>query len=329
MANKSVLSGFVKQSEKQIKKNESGIEMIHYHEIGEAIKNRGLRNIEELAEDIREDGLEQNLVVRIVNNDLFIYELIAGHRRYNAMLLLIEQGHKEFEYMPCKVVELDNVEARRRNLLNNMQVDPLSPTEMMEAIQELKEYYELKKASGEKIPGRIRKLIANDLGLGSSTIGNYENIMKNAIPEVKEKLDEGSITLTTANEMSSLDDDEQLMFVENDTMDLKTIKDYKEEKKNVPVAGTNDDESNTFSEDEFDIDEDSISYDEDYEDDEDYIDNDHACEDVNVLSRKFSVMETAVNEFKSIFEKTEVSHEDKYRLLRLKNKLEDLLDLCM
>ncbi|MDF9825193.1 ParB family chromosome partitioning protein [Breznakia sp. PF5-3] len=226
----SVLEGFAKDLQKQAKSINHGIQNIHYEDITESVKNRTLRNIDELAEDILEDGLEHNLVVREVpDNTIYKYELIAGHRRFNAIKKLIGDGYKKFEYIPCKVVEATTRQARKRLLLNNIETDPLTNAEMIEAIAELKEIYEQEKAEGGKVPGRIRELIAKEVGLSSSQVGNYEKIINNAIPEVREKIEDGELTIGAAVELSSLNDEEQLMFIEDhDDLSLKTIKEYKE-----------------------------------------------------------------------------------------------------
>lgn len=207
----------------------NGIANIHYQKIKEASKNRGLRHIQELAEDIAEDGLDDNLVVRKIEDSTYEYELVAGHRRYNAILYNIKNGDMTYEYIPCKVTTMDDIDARRRLILNNYNADPLTEAEKLDTIEELRDIYRLKKENGEKIPGRIQNLIAKDIGLKKSQVGNYEKILNNAIPEVREKIAEG-MPISTAAELSSLNEEEQLMFVERkDCVDLRTIKEYKKE----------------------------------------------------------------------------------------------------
>lgn len=136
----------------------------------------------------------------------------------------------QYEYIPCKVVTIGELDARKRLILNNYQNDPLTPAEKLDAVEELKEIYRLKKESGEKISGRIQTIIAEELGLKKSQVGNYEKVINNAIPEVRELINEGEMTISAGAELSSLDDEEQLMFVENaDNFDIKTIKEFKSE----------------------------------------------------------------------------------------------------
>lgn len=242
----SILKDFAKDVVKETKKNETRIQMIHYHEIKEADKNRELRDIEGMAEDLLADGIEHNLLVRpIKDNDVYNYELVAGHRRFAAINMLIDQGHKEFKYVPCKIEEMDDLDAARRKILNNLQTDPYTPAEYLSCIEELRHVFNERKKQGIELKGRIRELIAEEVGLKSSQVGVYEKVINNAIPEVRKKIEEGELTISAAAELSSLDDEEQLMFIEeNDDLSLKTIKEHKQsqDKEIVPVSGTIDDE---------------------------------------------------------------------------------------
>ena len=59
-------------------------------------------DIEELAEYIKLNGLNHNLVVRKLDNGQF--ELISGERRYTALCKLVKEGNKTFALVPCKVI---------------------------------------------------------------------------------------------------------------------------------------------------------------------------------------------------------------------------------
>lgn len=227
----SILEGFTKGVVKETKKKDSGISMIYYQEIKEADHNRELRDIDAMVEDLATDGLEQNLVVRSLNdNDVYSYELIAGHRRFAAINILVKQGRKEFQYIPCKVIDVDVLDATRRKILNNLHNDPYTPAEMLTCIEELRYVFMEKKKQGMELKGRIRELIAEDIGLKKSQVGNYEKVINNAIPEVRKKVEDGELTISAAAELASLDDEEQLMFVsEHEDVSLKTIKEYREE----------------------------------------------------------------------------------------------------
>ena len=164
-----------------------------------------------------------------------------------------------YEYIPCKIVEVDDITARKRLILNNMQADPFSDAEKLEKIAELKEIYKELKASGQKIPGRIQKLIADDLGMSKSQVGNYEKILNNAIPEVREKIKDGDMTISAAAELSSMDDEQQQFIESNDNFDLKAVRQYKEELaedealENLYAAYDDDDEYEDIEDEDTDI----------------------------------------------------------------------------
>lgn len=237
---KSILGEFKKQDIKKMAfKNQ--IENIHYKKIKPAKKNRALRRIEELAEDIKADGLEENLVLRKIENAEYDYELVAGHRRYSAICLNIENGDKTYEYIPCKIQNYDELTARKRLILNNYHNDPLTTAEKLDAVEELKEILiEERKINPNGVHGRLQSIIANELGMKKSQVGNYEKIINNAIPEVREKIVEGDLTIKAAAELSSLDKEKQRSFINNkQDLDIKSIKKYKEKVEEiVPPGGT-------------------------------------------------------------------------------------------
>ena len=212
------------------------IENIHYTKIKRPNKNRELRRIDELAEDIREDGLENNLLVRKVEDDVYDVELIGGERRYSAIMKNIASGDMTYEYIPCKVVTMSDIDARKRLILNNMENDPLTNAEKLEAVEELKEIYRMKKAAGEKVPGRIQSIIAEEMGIKKSQVANYEKIINHASEPVRESIRKDELTIDAAVALVDLPDKDQRKFLaENDSYSKKAVDTYKAELKKQPV----------------------------------------------------------------------------------------------
>ena len=306
---KSILGSFGSVEPKKRELSRSDVELIYYKDIKVADRNRKIRNVEELAEDILEDGLEHNILVReLENNSTYKYEIIAGHRRFSAIGILIKKGHSEFEYIPCKVKRhMDDVDARRRLHLNNINQSGYTPSEMLDAIEELEEIYRLKKKQ-DGIPGRIQKLIADDINLSKSQVGNYQYIINNATPELRELIRKLELPLNVALEISTLDHENQLMFIENeDHIDLVTIKEYKEELNSKPRKSEN------FQNDEevgHDSEENKIvltnyaeeDYDQYYEDDNQYYDDteDTDLEEKQPTPKKLTLQEMSANASNSI-----------------------------
>lgn len=231
MAKKSILGEFMQSSAGKKLGFDNHIMNIHYTKIKRPQRNRELRRIDELAEDIREDGLENNLLVRKIENDRYEVELIGGERRYSAILRNIEHGDMTYEYIPCKVLTMSDIDARKRLILNNMENDPLTNAEKLEAVEELKEIYKAKKEAGENIPGRIQAIIASEMGLKKSQVANYEKILNHASEEVRESIRKEELPLDVAATLVDLDEEEQRRFLnEHDTYSKKAVESYKEAK---------------------------------------------------------------------------------------------------
>ena len=231
MAKKSILGEFMQSSAGKKLGFDNHIMNIHYTKIKRPQRNRELRRIDELAEDIREDGLENNLLVRKIEDDRYEVELIGGERRYSAILRNIEHGDMTYEYIPCKVLTMSDIDARKRLILNNMENDPLTNAEKLEAVEELKEIYKAKKEAGENIPGRIQTIIASEMGLKKSQIANYEKILNHASEEVRESIRKEELPLDAAATLVDLDEEEQRRFLnEYDTYSKKAVESYKEAK---------------------------------------------------------------------------------------------------
>ena len=231
MAKKSILGEFMQSSAGKKLGFDNHIKNIHYTKIKRPQRNRELRRIDELAEDIREDGLENNLLVRTIEDDRYEVELIGGERRYSAILRNIEHGDRTYEYIPCKVLTMSDIDARKRLILNNMENDPLTNAEKLEAVEELKEIYKAKKEAGENIPGRIQSIIASEMGLKKSQVANYEKILNHASEEVRESIRKEELPLDAAATLVDLDEEEQRRFLnEHDTYSKKAVESYKEAK---------------------------------------------------------------------------------------------------
>lgn len=228
------------------KKNKDDLQYIYYKDICPAPKNRDTGDITELAEDIAEDGLDHNLVLRKIDDEDFKYEIVAGHRRYLAICHNIKTGDSTYEYIPCKIKDYDDVDGLRRLHMNNINTKFYTPGEMLTAIEDLKEVYRIKKERGEKVPGRVQELIAKDIGLGKTQVGNYEKVINNAIAPVKDMIKNDEITLNEALEISEMDDENQMKFIEDadGEISLTTITEYKDtlEDKKVNLSLGLDDE---------------------------------------------------------------------------------------
>lgn len=180
----------------------------------------GIREVQELAASIKENGLMHNLVVRKRQDDT--YEIISGERRYRALKSL---GYKK---IPCQVKEnLSDLDAEIMLIQANSEQRELTPSEKMEGIKRLEAIYKQKRRNGEKLEGKTRDLIGKDLGLSGVQVGRYQKVDKGLIEPLKEKLDKDEITLTQAHTLSSLTKNEQNIIHEE--IKGMNVKEHKEE----------------------------------------------------------------------------------------------------
>ncbi|WP_300261620.1 ParB/RepB/Spo0J family partition protein [Clostridium sp.] len=234
------ISKNVKKVEEIEAKDNFKVEYIDIDNIKRNEKNfYDIVDVEELAEDIKLNGLNHNLVVRKLDNDQF--ELISGERRYTALSKLVKEGNKTFALVPCKVIEANDTDAEIILIQANAQTRELSEVEKLKQVQRLKELYKDKKAKGEKVPGKIREIIANDLKLSPTQVGRYEKINSSLIPELKTVLEKGNLTIANASEFANLSENNQKVILElinsnvnlskNEAIELKNkLKKVEEEK---------------------------------------------------------------------------------------------------
>lgn len=180
-----------------------------------------LNRIEELADTILGQGsVKENLIVTPLPEGN--YEIISGHRRAAAVRLLLQRGEKIPKSVPCLIQDYSNNDDKVLNLiLMNVTARRLSDAELWTSYEKVDAILKKKKEAGEKF-GRIRDTLAGYLGVSSSQIGKLQNIEKYATDKVKEAVSNGSISISTANQIARLDEKEQEAIV--DTQDVSKIK---------------------------------------------------------------------------------------------------------
>lgn len=181
-------------------------------------------DIDRLAEAIELSGIEQNLTVKPKAHGK--YEVIAGHRRRLAVLKLVGEGKEAYRKVPCRVrKESDHIKDRLTLILTNSTARELTDWEKVRQAKELKSVLqEYKKAlaeenrerpQGDKIKiGRIRALVADMLHTSETQIGRMEAIDKNLSGAFKEEMRKGNIGISTAHEISRLEESEQRKMYE-------------------------------------------------------------------------------------------------------------------
>lgn len=147
----------------------------------------------EITESIRLNGVDTPVIVRPVVEDDFDYELIAGGRRYRGAM----DAHGEDYEMPITVKDVDDGEARRIALTENIQRDNLSPAEEARDAAELL-----------GLQGGDRDVTARILGWSRATLDSRLALL-NCSTAVLDALSERKINIAHAELLAALSKENQ------------------------------------------------------------------------------------------------------------------------
>ena len=202
------------------------IKMIDIGELHESDDNFfEINNIEEFAETILgQGGVKDNLIVRPLDDG---YEIISGHRRKIAVQYLLDKGENISRYLPCLVQNYnDNDDKLLDIVLMNISSRQISDSEMWKSYEIIDKVLKNKKSAGEKF-GRVRDKLAEYLGVSASQVKKIQNIDNNAIEPVKTAIENGELSISTANEIAKLNNDEQEKLIKNSNINEIKHKDVK------------------------------------------------------------------------------------------------------
>lgn len=214
------------------------IKMIEIGKIKESMDNfYSLSDIEVLAEDIERQGLKHNLVVSEDSNEPDTYFIKSGHRRFTAIKQLVREGKYSSKYVPCLV---DGCKTKDENILDlimlNATTRVMKDSELYKQYEVLKETLERLKADGMKVKGRLRDKVAEALNVSSAQVGKIENIKHNAVGTVIEAVENGELSIATADSIAKLPEEEQEELLEEKEISSIRTKDVKEKKESKPSA---------------------------------------------------------------------------------------------
>jgi ParB family chromosome partitioning protein len=176
------------------------------------------KSLDELKESIKTYGVIQPVIVRKTGK---VYEIVAGERRWKASK---EAGLKS---IPCIVKDIEDFEATKLALIENLQREDLNPVEEANAFKDLMDQYKLTQEEIAKIVGKSRSYIANSIRL------------LNLDDEVKDYLSKGEISSGHGKAILAIDDKKKQKKVARDIIDKKlNVRDaeslVKDIKKNTP-----------------------------------------------------------------------------------------------
>lgn len=247
-----------------VKTEQVRVQQIHYTKLKESQMNFYTRNeeeVEELADTmIIAGGILQPLIVR--KTDLSEYEILAGHKRRRASMYNVERGYKEYEFLPCIVMDMSGLMAKKVAEKVLAEHDSINDDELLDMIAEYivictnstaserSDYEKMMQAvrlseilpvmlDNENLKGRVlRAEIAKEMKCSDGQVGRYQSIYNNLVPEAMERFQTGEMVISTAAEMSGLDRDRQREALKKGRITLEDIRLLKQQEKTVSESDT-------------------------------------------------------------------------------------------
>ena len=187
----------------------------------------GVRDVEDLADSIKLNGLLEPLIVYPYGSSAGLYRVISGHRRLAALQL------NKAEAAPCRVVDppkstawedLQIIGANAQRVKTGAEI-AAEAERMTAALVALKK-------EGAEIPGRLRDVVADAMGTSSTALARKKVIQKQlVVPGFKQAWEAGKMGETVAYELARLPEKNQYAALDllidagmdYKTADIKTV----------------------------------------------------------------------------------------------------------
>lgn len=157
-----------------------------------------LGDMENLRDDIRQNGLRQPLEVIPMEDKTDCYMLISGHRRWAACGILSACGESRFDALPCLIRESHGkLDDRIALITANATARDLTDGERLAQYEALKDALTKKKAAGQ-LEGKVRDEVCRILGLSTGAAARLNVIASCENEIIKERLKAGEIGLMEA-----------------------------------------------------------------------------------------------------------------------------------
>lgn len=176
--------------------------------------------IEKLAESIdKSGGVLQFPLVRLLNDGT--YQMLAGHRRRMASILLGETVDEKYFRCMCYVLEsLSDDRAELYLIETNIQARNLSPKFRARKVADARRLIELLKERGELKVRSVKKAVAEHTGVSESTVILQTRIATKLDKDLLELYDQGKITMRDAYGYAGLSAESQEKILEAYLNDL-------------------------------------------------------------------------------------------------------------
>lgn len=245
-----------------IKTERIKVQQIHYTKLKESGLNFYTRSEEEVAEladsMLIAGGILQPLIVR--KTDMSEYEILAGHKRRRASIYNVGRGYKEYEFLPCIVVDMGGLMAEKISekilagqgdagndrmldmiaeyivICTNSTSSESSNYEKMMQAARLSEILPVMLENGELKGRALRAEIAREMKCGDGQVGRYQSIYNNLVPEAMERFKDGRLTISVAYGLSGLDSGRQQLALKKQQITMADIDFLKQGKSRETVS---------------------------------------------------------------------------------------------
>lgn len=174
----------------------------------------------------------------------------------------VERGYKEYEFLPCIVMDMSGLMAKKVAEKVLAEHDSINDDELLDMIAEYivictnstaserSDYEKMMQAvrlseilpvmlDNENLKGRaLRTEIAKEMKCSDGQVGRYQSIYNNLVPEAMERFKTGEMVISTAAEMSGLDRDRQREALKKSRVTLEDIRLLKQQEKTVSESDT-------------------------------------------------------------------------------------------
>lgn len=205
-------------------------QMIHYSSLKNSKKQFYTMDpavISDLADHIElAGGIQEPVVARKIDVDR--YEILGGHKRVAAVRFLVEErGRNDLAFVPVHVVQVNDWMAEYLLISLNDYPDKSEYERMTEVIrlQDILPHIEGGKA---KMTRMLRKRISEETGISETRIANYKSIHNNLCPEGMKLFKEGTLGVSAAVELASMEAERQSDLIHQGIIALTDIRKYKQ-----------------------------------------------------------------------------------------------------
>lgn len=174
-------------------------------------------DVGDLVDSITMNGLMDPIVV--YKGSGILYTILSGHRRYRAITIIRGgKGHEhDFDEVPC-IVRPAPADAAREDILliqANSTGRIRTAKDMAEEARRLTAAFTQLKKEGADLPGRVRDMVADAMGVSKSKVARIQAIEHNlAVPGFQAAYKKGELSEAAAYEISQMDREAQYRLLD-------------------------------------------------------------------------------------------------------------------